>query len=50
MLVILALTVRPLYAGRVAAAAPEIDGASIATGLGLLGAGVVIFRARRRSK
>jgi hypothetical protein len=30
--------------------APEIDGGSLATGLGLLAAGILILRARRRSK
>jgi MYXO-CTERM domain-containing protein len=30
--------------------APEISGASISAGLGLLGAGVLWLRARRRSK
>ncbi len=29
---------------------PEIDGGSIATGIGLLTAGVLMLRARRRSK
>ena len=28
--------------------APEIDGASIAAGIGVLGAGVMMLRARRR--
>jgi hypothetical protein len=41
----------PVYAGFVLApAAPEIDGTSILAGLGLLGASVAVFRARRRSK
>jgi hypothetical protein len=30
--------------------APEIDGSSLSVGLGLLSAGVLILRARRRSK
>jgi len=30
--------------------APEIDGASITAGLGVLGAGVMMLRARRRSR
>ena len=30
--------------------APEIDGSSIAAGLGVLGAGVMMLRARRRSR
>ena len=30
--------------------APEIDGASISAGLGLLAAGVLVLRSRRRSK
>ncbi len=33
-----------------AAPAPEIDGSSITAGLGLLSAGVLILRSRRRSK
>jgi MYXO-CTERM domain-containing protein len=32
----------------VAPAVPEIDGASISAGLGLLAAGVLLLRARRR--
>jgi hypothetical protein len=32
------------------APAPEIDGASIAAGLGVLGAGVMMLRARRRNR
>ena len=32
------------------ASAPEIDGASISAGLGLLAAGILILRSRRRSK
>ena len=31
-------------------AAPEIDGASISAGLGLLAAGILILRSRRRTK
>jgi len=30
--------------------APELDGASVSTGLGLLGAAILIVRARRRPK
>ena len=30
--------------------APEIDGASIAAGLGVLGAGLMMLRARRRNR
>ena len=33
-----------------AAAAPEIDGASISAGLGVLTAGILILRSRRRTK
>jgi hypothetical protein len=41
----------PVYAGNITApGAPEIDGTSILAGLGLLGASVAVFRARRRSK
>jgi hypothetical protein len=36
-------------AGRLAPA-PEIDGASISAGLGLLAAGILILRSRRRTK
>jgi hypothetical protein len=32
------------------ARAPEIDGASISAGLGLLAAGILILRSRRRTK
>jgi MYXO-CTERM domain-containing protein len=32
------------------ASAPEIDGASISAGLGLLAAGILILRSRRRTK
>ena len=40
-----------LRAGILAAApAPEIDGASISAGLGLVAAAVLILRSRRRSK
>jgi biopolymer transport protein ExbB/TolQ len=33
-----------------ASIAPEIDGSIVATGIGLLAAGVLILRARRRAK
>ena len=39
----------PLVAGAVADV-PEINGASLSAGLGLLGAGVLWLRARRRPK
>ena len=39
----------PLIAGATAGV-PEIDGASLSAGLGLLGAGVLWLRARRGSK
>ena len=39
----------PLVAGATAGV-PEIDGASLSAGLGLLGAGVLWLRARRGSK
>ena len=39
----------PVFAGAVPAV-PEIDGASLSAGLGLLGAGVLWLRARRGSK
>ena len=39
-----------VYAGNPVVPAPEIDGASILAGLGLLSAGVMVLRARRRSK
>ena len=39
----------PLAAG-VSTDVPEIDGASLSAGLGLLGAGVLWLRARRRLK
>jgi MYXO-CTERM domain-containing protein len=40
----------PLVAGVASTTVPEIDGASLSAGLGLLGAGVLWLRARRRSK
>ena len=40
----------PLFAGNPTAGVPEIDGASLSAGLGLLGAGVLWLRARRGSK
>jgi MYXO-CTERM domain-containing protein len=39
-----------LAAGVSTTPVPEIDGASLSAGLGLLGAGVLWLRARRRSK
>jgi len=50
-LVLAALTMMISMTGvalaEVAPAAPEIDGGSLATGLGVLAAGVMIVRARR---
>ena len=40
----------PLFAGDSTAGVPEIDGASLSAGLGLLGAGVLWLRARQGSK
>ena len=40
----------PLLAGSPVGDVPEIDGASLSAGLGLLGAGVLWLRARRGSK
>jgi MYXO-CTERM domain-containing protein len=34
----------------IAPAVPEINGGSISTGLGLLAAGILVLRSRRRSK
>lgn len=45
--VLLATTV-PAFAGTVTV--PEIDGASLSSGLGLVAAGVLWLRSRRRSK
>ena len=39
----------PLFAGGPTAGVPEIDGATLSAGLGLLGAGVLWLRARRGS-
>ena len=39
-----------LAAGEPGGGVPEISGASLSAGLGLLGAGVMWLRARRRSK
>lgn len=48
---VLASTVAPVHAGLTPAPdVPEIDGGTIAAGLGLLSAGVLILRARRGSK
>jgi hypothetical protein len=38
-----------IFAGTVPSA-PEIDGASISAGLGVLAAGILILRSRRRTK
>jgi hypothetical protein len=43
-------TAGPAYAGFVVAPAPEIDGTSIIAGIGLVGAGALLLRARRRAK
>jgi hypothetical protein len=55
--VVLAITIvttsfgaRLLAAGPSVVPAPEIDGGSIAAGMGLLAAGVLLLRARRRTK
>ena len=48
--VVLLSTAAPLYAGTVSVPTPEIDPTSIIAGLGLLGAGFMVLRARRRSK
>jgi|SoiMethySBSTD1v2_1073268.scaffolds.fasta_scaffold1212617_3 hypothetical protein len=42
-------TAMPAFA-TTAAGVPEIDGATMSAGLGLLGAGVLWLRARRKSK
>jgi MYXO-CTERM domain-containing protein len=47
---ILVAATGPVYAGGVPVATPEIDPTSIVAGLGLLGAGLMVLRARRRSK
>jgi hypothetical protein len=39
-----------LAAGAVAAPAPELEGTSISAGVGLLAAGILILRSRRRTK
>jgi hypothetical protein len=49
LLLILFSAVRNLLAGT-ATAAPEIDAGSISAGFGLLAGGLLILRARRRSK
>ena len=46
---VLLATALPAFAGSVGEV-PEIDGASLSAGLGLLGAGVLWLRARRRTK
>ena len=46
---ILASLVVPLSA-TVASPVPEIDGASISAGLGLLAAGILVLRSRRRPR
>lgn len=47
MLIVLASVATSLHAG-VVAAVPEIDGASLTAGLGLLAGGVLVLRARLR--
>ena len=47
MLVVFAAVTTPLSAG-VSTVAPEIDGASMTTGLGLLAGGIMLIRARMR--
>jgi len=49
MLFVLAALATPLLAGA-GTQVPEIDGASITTGLGLLAGGVLIVRARWHAK
>ena len=49
LLMIVGSITDPLQAA-VSVAAPEIDASSLAAGLGLLTAGVLILRSRRRSK
>jgi hypothetical protein len=43
-------TAQLFAAGPAVTPAPEIDGGSLATGLGLLSASILILRARRRSR
>ena len=47
---IVATSVSPAYAGFVVAPAPEIDGNTVISGQGLLGAGAMMLRARRARK
>ena len=49
MLVVLGALATPLLAGA-GTQVPEIDGASITTGLGLLAGGILMARARWRAK
>jgi hypothetical protein len=49
IITILAATANQALAG-LTTPAPEIDGASISAGLGILAAGILILRSRRRSK
>lgn len=46
---VLLATAMPAFAGQITPV-PEIDGASLSAGLGLLAGGVLWLRARRRSK
>ena len=51
VLVVLVVTQAPAWAGLpTTVPAPEIDGTSVSTGLGLLAAGVMIARSRMKSK
>jgi len=51
LLVALVSVARPVLAvGIVPVAAPEIDGGSLTTGLGLLAAAIMIVRSRRRAR
>ena len=43
-------TAHLVAAGPAPVPAPEIDGGSLTTGLGLLSAGILMLRARRRSR
>ena len=49
-LVVAIVSVGSHLSASVSVPVPEIDGSSIATGVGLLSAGVLILRSRRRSK
>jgi len=50
VLLVLCAASSPVLAGWTPTAVPEIDGASLTAGIGLLGAGLAMLRARLRNR